>query len=156
MTRVPVETIPNIFRLLQEPDQQSTPKLTDLSEETVAHYRSLASRNQLVMFNPKGTEVDSNGMVVYPVVLATVRLSEPDTVRIVVDEADLELAYAVTKGSDAIFWMGQLSGTDKAKAAVPGSEFRGWKRTKQYRLSDEELDDLIAGRIFIFGGLDLF
>lgn len=61
-------------------------------------------------------------------------------------------AYSID--GNKLLWLGYLRGTDKAMAAVPGSEFRGWKNTKQRRLTEEEISNLIKNRVFVYGGYE--
>lgn len=47
--------------------------------------------------------------------------------------------------------MGPLRKSEKARAAGEGQEFRGWKNTKQYRLTKQEIEAITKGNIFTFG-----
>lgn len=87
--------------------------------------------------------VAHNGTKVEKILLATKRDGE---IRIIVDD---HAAFVID--GDKVRWIGMLSGIDKALAAAPGSEFRGWKRTKQYRLTDAEISEMVKGRVFQFG-----
>ena len=86
-----------------------------------------------------------NGTKVEKILLATKRNK---VIRIIVDDHS---AFVID--GNKVYWSGMLRGVDKALAVAPGSEFRGWKRTKQYRLSDSEISDMVKGRVFQFGGL---
>lgn len=91
--------------------------------------------------------VAHNGTKVEKILLATKRDGE---VRIILDDHS---AFVID--DNKVYWSGMLRGVDKALAVAPGSEFRGWKRTKQYRLSDSEITELVKGRVFQFGGIGL-
>lgn len=85
------------------------------------------------------------GTKVEKILLATKRDGE---IRIIVDD---NVAFVID--GDKVRWAGRLRGIDKALAAIPGSEFRGWKRTKQYRLTDAEISEMVKGRVFQFAGI---
>jgi len=91
--------------------------------------------------------VAHNGTKVEKILLATKRDGK---VRIILDD---HAAFVID--DNKVYWTGMLSGIDKALAVAPGSEFRGWKRTKQYRLTDSEISELVKGRVFKFGGIGL-
>ena len=107
-------------------------------------YLDKADGKHLVFDNPYNGKTE-----VVKILLATERNGE---IRMV-DEKEPQIAYKIV--GREIFWMGYLRGTEKAMAASPGSEFRGWKRTKQRRLTDAEISDLIKDKIFVFGGVDV-
>jgi hypothetical protein len=50
---------------------------------------------------------------------------------------------------------GFLNSIEKAFNAKEGEEFSGWKRTKQYRLTKQEIEKSIKGKIFKNGGIRL-
>lgn len=89
--------------------------------------------------------VAHNGTKVKKILLATKRDGD---IRIIVDD---NVAFVIN--DNKVYWSGMLRGIDKALAAAPGSEFRGWKRTKQYRLTDAEISEMVKGCVFQFGGI---
>ena len=66
--------------------------------------------------------------------------------RITID--DLDITFALDE--DRVVLVGSLSQKTVAPALATseGQEFRGWKRTKQYRLTKDEIAELVAGKIF--------
>lgn len=85
--------------------------------------------------------------------LATVRLKEPNIVRLVtnsktgehwlVDKSNNEEPYLTYMG-------GFLSNVDLALSSPEGSEFYGWRRIKQYRLTKEEIMALVHTKLYLF------
>ena len=57
------------------------------------------------------------------------------------------------KNESFLPWGGSLQKIDKAFTALEGQNFTGWKRTKQYRLTKNEIDTYLKSKIFKYGGL---
>ena len=115
-----------------------------MNKTMVEQYINKADGKHLVYFNPNLGTVQ-----VEKILVSTKRNNE---IRIVTDTPYIEIAYKLN--GNEILWMGYLNGLEKALAATPGTEFKGWKRTKQYRLTDNEISDLVKDKIFVYGGVD--
>lgn len=105
-------------------------------------YAAKADGTKLVVFNPRAGDCDEWGFNLMDVEMATRRDGQD---RIILADG---FAYAIE--GEAAVWMGSLAKLDKARAAKEGEEFRGWRNTKQYRLTSAEIEGLIKGKIFKF------
>jgi len=109
-------------------------------------YETLADGSKLVTFAPRHAECDEWGFIIEPVLLVTKRNNE---LRYVTEKSGMH--YIIENG--ATLFAGALSSIDKAFAAAEGSEFVGWKKTKQYKLTKQEISNEIKGKIFESGGI---
>lgn len=112
-------------------------------------YEAIADGSKLVIFNPGHKECDEWGFVVETIALVSKRDGE---LRYVVEDEFIKGSHYIIKDSKTL-WAGNLSSVDKAFAAAEGSNFTGWKRTKQYRLTKQEIAAEIKGKLFESGGL---
>lgn len=110
-------------------------------------YEAMADGTKLIIFNPQGSDTDEWGFSTRDIKLATRRDKET---RVIVDETGLSGSNYVIFG-DTAKWNGNLRGIEKAIAAPEGSEFRGWKNTKQYRYTRDEIKAITGGKIYTFG-----
>ncbi len=110
-------------------------------------YENMADGTKLVVFNPQATDSDEWGFSTMDIKLATRRDNQT---RVIVDEKGLCASNYVIFG-DTAKWNGNLRGIEKAIAASEGSEFRGWKNTKQYRYSKDEIKTITGRKIYTFG-----
>jgi hypothetical protein len=102
---------------------------------------------KLFIYNPTHPDAKSNGIIEYDILCATMRLTGEDKglVRFVYDTNgwywhidDIDKQYVDGGGA--------LSKIENAFAAEEGTEFVGWKRTKQYRLTKEEINSFVIGK----------
>jgi hypothetical protein len=112
-------------------------------------YELLADGTKLVTFEPSHKECDEWGFRIEPIQLVSKRDGE---LRFVVDYPHITGLHYLIKDNKKL-WAGHLQGVDKAIAAAEGSDFTGWKRTKQYRLTKQEITAEIGGKIFENGGI---
>ena len=100
---------------------------------------------KLFVYHPTHPDAKSNGIIEYDILCATTRLTGGDKglVRFVthkdgwywhIDDIDKQF---VDGG-------GALSKIENAFAAEEGAEFRGWNRTKQYRLTKDEIKSFVV------------
>jgi hypothetical protein len=104
-------------------------------------YVDKADGTAIVTYNPRSQKCDSNGFVFHEISMATRR---GDEVRFI--DKDHFINYVIKDGVS--YWAGSLRGMDKARAANEGEEFVGWKRTKQYRLTMDEIKSELKGKLF--------
>lgn len=127
-----------------------SPNYPDLSEieqyfpEVIEKYKKLATGDVIIIFNPAHKLCDEWGFVFNKINLATKR----DNVVRFVDDCS---AYIIE--NDHATWIGGLASLDKAKNATEGTDFVGWKRTKQYRLTKTEISNILKGNIYKDGGI---
>ena len=133
----PEDIIKSIFR------RQNEPKKT-LSQKGLEHGMRAADGKTLVIYSPRAKDADSHGLLYEPICLATRRGKD---MRIITN-TDIGLAYRIE--GDTAFWIGGLSKIDRAIEAAEGTEFRGWKNTKQYRYTASEISDATKGKVFKF------
>jgi len=100
---------------------------------------------KLFIYHPTHPDAKSNGIIEYDILCATTRLSGKDK----------GLVRFVT-GKDGWYWHiddvnnqyvdggGMLSKIENAFAADEGTEFRGWNKTKQYRLTGDEIKSFVV------------
>lgn len=112
-------------------------------------YESIADGSKLVIFNPGHKECDEWGFVVETIALVSKRDGE---LRYVVEDEYIKGSHYIIKDGKTL-WAGNLSSVEKAFAAAEGSNFTGWKRTKQYRLTKQEIAAEIKGKLFESGGV---
>lgn len=127
-------------------DRPEFPTLEDIKTarpDVYEEYAAKADGTKLVVYNPQATDCDEWGFNVDGIELATRRNGE--------DRVLLEDGFAYKAKDGRAFWMGPLRQIEKARAAGEGQEFRGWKNTKQYRLTKQEIEAITKGNIFTFG-----
>ena len=99
---------------------------------------------KLFVYHSTHPDAKPNGIIEYDILCATTRLTGKDKglVRFVTDKngwywhiGDVDNRY-VDGG-------GMLSKIENAFAADEGTEFRGWKNTKQYRLTKDEIKSFV-------------
>jgi len=134
---------------------QQFPTLEDIKTHRESVYNdrlSMADGTQIVMYSPKHQNSDEWGFVTIPIKLATRRLKDTkqEGNRFIEDGGMYHTIY-----DNRCFFNGHLRMVDKAEAAQEGTEFTGWKRTKQYRLTAEEIKSEIGGKIFVNGGVNM-
>jgi hypothetical protein len=100
---------------------------------------------KLFVYNPTHSDAKSNGIIEYDILCATTRLTGKDKglVRFVTDKQgwywhidDVNKQY-VEGGYP-------LNKIENAFDADEGTEFRGWKNTKQYRLTKDEIKSFVV------------
>ena len=100
---------------------------------------------KLFVYNPTHPDAKSNGIIEYDILCATTRLTGEDKglVRFIIDEDgwyfhidDVNNQYV-----EGGFPLGKI---ENAFAADEGTEFRGWKNTKQYRLTEDEIKSFVV------------
>lgn len=129
----------------------------NLSPQLIDEYSELADGTNLVYHN-QVEGCDKNGFHNEKIVYANCRLigKEANQVRIVTNDSELFSAYKIvmnpSEAPDELMFYGFLLGvsSEKALAAEPGSEYAGWKRSKCYRLTVEQISDLVKDKIFIY------
>jgi citrate lyase beta subunit len=99
---------------------------------------------KLFVYSPTHSDANSNGIVEYDILCATMRLTgeEKGLVRFITDKKgwywhidDVNKNYV--EGC-------VLKKTEKAFDAEEGTEFIGWNRTKQYRLTKDEIESFVV------------
>ena len=100
---------------------------------------------KLFVYNPTHSDAKSNGIIEYDILCATTRLTGEDKglVRFITDKDgwhwhidDVNNRYV--EGNCP------LRKIENAFAAEEGTEFKGWKRTKQYRLTKDEIKSFVV------------
>ena len=92
-----------------------------------------------------GTHVQFNyekGLRTEQVYLATRR---DGVVRLV---TEIETGWAYEVEDTTLYALGGLSKIERAIATPEGTEFRGWQNTRQYRLTSQEIHDIVDGKVF--------
>lgn len=133
-------------QMLQKPVYPELEDIKNTKPDIYQSYLDKADGSCLVMYNPRHQKCDEWGFLIEPVLLSTKR---GDDVRFVTENWGSH--YIIYK--DRASWAGSLSKIDKAFEAKEGEEFTGWKRTKQYRLTRDEIKQLIGNKIFKDGGI---
>ena len=140
----------NHLNVLSQTTMPVYPELSDIKKVRLDIYQKYidkADGTVIVFFNPNHNDCDEWGFIIENVLLATKR---NDDIRFITE--DWGLNYTCKEGilnnESYLLWNGSLSGTDKALAAQEGQNFTGWKRTKQYRLTKEEISSYLKDKIF--------
>jgi hypothetical protein len=120
-------------------------ELKDSHPEVYAAYQAKADGTKLFIFNPDNQDADEWGFTSEDIQLATRR---NDEVRFIYDNG----YFYVIEGEYAT-WSGYLSGVEKAFEAKEGEDFKGWKKTNQYRLTQAEIEQHIKGKVFKNGNI---
>ena len=132
------------------------PTLDDIKTHANDEYQkrlSMADGTQIVKYSPAHKESDEWGFIFIPIKLATRRLKDDNNQgNRFIEDCKTNTYYTINNNS--CFFEGFLNGVDKAMNAKEGSEFTGWKRTKQYRLTFDEIKSEIGGKIFTDGGVN--
>jgi hypothetical protein len=99
---------------------------------------------KLFVYHPTHPNAKENGIIEYDILCATTRLTGEDKglVRFITDTKgwywhidDIHKQYVDGGGA--------LKKIENAFAAEEGTEFKGWNRTKQYRLTKEEIKSFV-------------
>ena len=138
--------------MMQKRQVITYPTIEDIKQvrpDIYQKYEKLSDGNTLVTFHPGHKECDEWGFIIEPIKLVTKRDGE---LRFIVEDPYLPGNHYLIKNNKTL-WAGNLQGIDKAMAAAEGSNFSGWKRTKQYRLTKQEIAAEIGGKIFESGGI---
>jgi len=100
---------------------------------------------KLFIYNPTHPDSNSNGVLENNILCATARLTgkEKGLVRFIVDDAGSHY-YIDDVNNQIAEHGGWLRNIDTAISAKEGEEFRGWKKTKQYRLTNEEIGQFVV------------
>ena len=100
---------------------------------------------KLFVYNPTHPDAKSNGIIEYDILCATTRLTgkEKGLVRFVVNKNGV---YFHIDDVDKQYVDGgwPLRKIEKAFDAKEGTEFIGWKNTKQYRLTKDEIKSFVV------------
>jgi len=130
-------------------DRFGYPKFEHIKEafpDVYRKYQSLSNGNVLIKFYPRHKEKDEWGFCSYNIILATKRLEE-DGVRFIYDDI-VTGSYITLHGDEGASNRGYLKMIEKAFSVKDGENFIGWNRTKQYRLTRDEISNIIKGRVF--------
>lgn len=96
------------------------------------------------VYNPTHPDAKQDGIVEYDILCATTRLTGEDKglVRFIVDKRGMyfHIDDTVKQYVDGRGFLGKI---ENAFAAKEGTEFRGWNKTKQYRLTKEEIKSFV-------------
>lgn len=131
----------------KEPKYPTIKDIKNIRPDIYQNQLIKANGQNLVVYNPNNKEdCDEWGFYVIPVLLATQRNKED---RFIYDAIGF---YYIIK-DNILYYGGCLSGIDKALNANEGEKFVGWKRTKQYRLTKNEIELKIKSKIFKDGGV---
>jgi hypothetical protein len=100
---------------------------------------------KLFVYNPIHPNANSDGIIEYDILCAIVRLNGEDKnlVRFITDKHG-SYWYIDDVERRLIEGGGQLRKIENAFAAKEGEEFRGWNRTRQYRLTKEEIRKFVV------------
>lgn len=131
------------------------PELSDIKKvrpDIYQKYIDKSDGNVIIMYAPHHKECDEWGFISEPVLLATKR---DNNVRFITEDWGLHYVCKsnILENESSLSWGGALRGVDKAIAASEGQFFNGWKRTKQYRLTKEEIESYLKSKIFRQGKL---
>jgi hypothetical protein len=69
-----------------------------------------------------------------------------------VKEDDMIIHYQLK--NDESLWCGYMRGHSFCQQAKQGEKYRGWRNKECYRLTDDEIENLVKGKVFDFGILD--
>ena len=99
---------------------------------------------KLFVYNPTHPNAQSDGIIEYDILCATTRLTGEDKglVRFIFNKRG-DHWYIDDTVKNYIESMGFLKKIENAFAAPEGTEFRGWNKTKQYRLTKEEIKSFV-------------
>jgi len=128
----------------EKPKRKPRPKKKSHPKEVLDR----ADGKTLVIYDPKRKDSDKNGYIYEKVVLATKRLKGDELNPRLIVESDVDGAHYVLYNDDTVSFGGFLSKIEKAEEAKPGTEFSGWKRSKQYRFTETEISDMIKDKVF--------
>lgn len=132
--------------------QHYLPSLDELSNvypSVVEKYKNLANGDKLIVYDPENKESDEWGMCKYDISY----LSKKDN-SIRVHLASHSSTYELDTNNKVCYFLGFID-TKYVEKANLGEEFKGWKRTKQYRPTLEEQYSYIKGVIYTDGGINL-
>ena len=132
------------------------PELSDIKKvrpDIYQNYIDKADGTVIIMYAPHRENCDEWGFTSEPVLLATRRNDE--TRFVTTDYGSHYFCTDELENEGLLPWGGGLSSIDKAFAAIEGQNFIGWKRTKQYRLTKNEIETFIKYKILNFGGIGL-
>jgi len=108
---------------------------------------------KLFVYNPSHPDSRPDGIIEYDILCATIRLTGEDKnlVRFVTSTSGQ--AWSIDNiHKQLVYGQGILSKIEKAFASAEGSEFKGWKNTKQYRLTKEEIRSFVVEKEEKFDG----
>ena len=103
-----------------------------------------ANGNNLILYNPKISISNKYGILVYDIKFA---IGLEGKVMLSVDE-DSFSSYTID-GDKALF-IGFLKDGKKAFKTKEGESFVGWNRKRKYRLTKNEIRDIVKGKIFSY------
>lgn len=135
---------------LQKITKPVYPKLEDIKNirpDIYQNYLNKADGTVLVIYSPQHLENDEWGFRIEPILAATRRNNED---RFITEDWG---SHYIIK-DNFVVWGGSLGSIDKAFAATEGSDFAGWKKTKQYRLTKDEIKNAVVSKIFKDGGIN--
>ena len=100
---------------------------------------------KLFVYHPTHPDAKSNGIIEYDILCATTRLTGEDKglVRFITDKDGWHW-YIDDIDKRFVECGGGLGKIENAFAAEEGTEFKGWKRTKQYRLTKDEIKSFVV------------
>lgn len=120
------------------------------------HYKyEKSDGNNLVIFDPASPDADEWGFVIKNVLLATKRVNSNGTVHTLYPRITLKDGFFYALIYDQVCFMGFHRHYEKALNAQPGSYFKGFKNSKQYRYTQDEIDNMIKNKIFHLGNIIL-
>jgi len=100
---------------------------------------------KLFVYNPTHPDAKENGIIEYDILCATTRLTGKDKGRVrFITDMDGWYWYIDDIHKQYVEGGGALKKIENAFAAEEGTEFKGWKRTKQYRLTKEEIKSFVV------------
>ena len=115
--------------------------------QAIAHGTLKADGITLVTYRPYAPNADSNGLVYDTVIAAAMRYTgkRPGNMRLIT--GGINFAYELV-GNDKAGLLGVLGRTDLILAAPEGSNFKGWKGTRQYKYTMSEISAAIKSKVF--------
>lgn len=120
----------------QKPIYPTIEDIKNIKPEIYQKYLNDADGTKLVIYSPGHEDCDEWGFFYEPIKLATRRNNED---RFITSDDD---CYTIDKNE--VNFSGGLNGLDKAIAAKEGDFFKGWKNTKQYRLTQSEISKIFS------------
>lgn len=150
-----IQMLQHIMRQAQNKPQRY-PTLEELENshpEIIEKYSKMADGTQLVIFSPEHGDADEWGFTFHNVTVATKRLKPTrNHVSQTHPRFHDETGMVDVLVDNKTMFAGNIT-THYALKVKPGEEFSGWRRTKQYRYSQAEIDEMIKGKIFESGGV---
>lgn len=120
-------------------------ELSEVYPNIVEEYKERANGDVLVMYDPEHKDSDEYGFIFLNVRAISIR---NNNIRChTVEENDFGITYALYPDECKTKWLGYIDHKYVMKAKL-GEEFRGWKKTKQYRPTLEEQYKYLKGKIY--------